>query len=103
LVIFCITLAILLGVIPLSWVINYYLKKASESNVYDLPSWRKNLVSVGISIIIWFINYCLLLLIKKLTEYERLRTYTAYNFSVAFKLTLAQFFNTAIIPVLINI
>ena len=97
-----ITVAILF-VIAISWVINYHLKKASKNNVYDLPSWGKNLVSGVISFIIWLINLCLLLLIKKLTEYERLRTYTAYNFSVAFKLTLAQFFNTAIIPVLINI
>jgi len=97
-----ITVAILF-VIAISWAINFGLKIVSKSNVYDLPSWGKNLFSGVISIIILLINYCLLLLIKKLTEYERHRTYTAYNFSVAFKLTLAQFLNTAIIPVIINI
>jgi|LauGreDrversion4_2_1035121.scaffolds.fasta_scaffold297722_1 hypothetical protein len=99
---FLITIAIL-GVIAISWAINYFLKKVSKNNVFELPSWGKNLLSGVISFIIWFINLCLLLLIKKLTEYERHRTYTAYNFSVAFKLTLAQFLNTAIIPVIINI
>jgi len=38
-----------------------------------------------------------------LTAKERHETYTAYNLSIALKLMLARFVNTAIVPVIINI
>lgn len=34
---------------------------------------------------------------------ERHETYTAYNLSVAFKLTLARFINTSIVPIVVNV
>ena len=34
---------------------------------------------------------------------ERHETYTAYNLSVAFKLTFARFVNTSIVPIVVNI
>lgn len=34
---------------------------------------------------------------------EKHETYTAYNLSVAFKLTLARFINTSIVPIVVNV
>ena len=34
---------------------------------------------------------------------EKHETYTAYNLSVAFKLTFARFINTSIVPIVINV
>ena len=40
--------------------------------------------------------------IRTLTEREKHETYTAYNISVATKLTITRFCNSAIVPVLVN-
>ncbi len=42
------------------------------------------------------------MVVRYLTQYEKLETSTAFNVSVAMKLTIARFINTAIIPVIIN-
>lgn len=34
---------------------------------------------------------------------EKHETYTAYNLSVAFKLTFARFINTSIVPIVVNV
>jgi len=49
------------------------------------------------------INFLLKLIVKYLTIKERHESYTAYNLSVAFKLTIGRFVNTAIVPVIVNI
>ena len=40
---------------------------------------------------------------RNLSAKEKHETLTAYNLSVAFKLTFARFINTAIVPVIVNI
>lgn len=61
------------------------------------------LVSFVIAFVIMCINFLLKITIKKLTTFENQRTHTAFNLSVAVKLTLARFVNSAIVPVIINI
>jgi hypothetical protein len=41
--------------------------------------------------------------VRTLSIKEKHETYTAYNLSVAFKLTLVRFINTAIVPCIVNI
>jgi hypothetical protein len=53
--------------------------------------------------VIIIVNKSLLKVVRILSEKERHETITAYNLSVAFKLTLARFINTAIVPVIVNI
>jgi hypothetical protein len=48
------------------------------------------------------VNTNLRKVIRNLTEREKHETYTAYNISVATKLTVTRFFNSAIVPVLVN-
>ena len=40
--------------------------------------------------------------VRYLSIKERHETYTAYNLSVAFKLAIVRFVNTAIVPVVVN-
>jgi len=41
--------------------------------------------------------------VRTLSIKEKHETYTAYNLSVAFKLTFVRFINTAIVPCIVNI
>ena len=52
--------------------------------------------------VVMVINSSLRKVIRKLTIREKHETYTAYNISVASKLTITRFFNSAIVPVLVN-
>ena len=49
-----------------------------------------------------FINIMLLSVIRYLSIKEKHETYTGYNLSVAFKLTVVRFVNTAIVPTVVN-
>jgi hypothetical protein len=49
------------------------------------------------------VNDSLVDVVRKLSAREKHETLTAYNLSVAFKLTLAKFINTSIVPVIVNI
>jgi hypothetical protein len=53
--------------------------------------------------VIIFINTMLKTVVVYLTVFERHETRTAYNLSVAMKLVIARFVNTAIVPVIVNI
>jgi len=53
--------------------------------------------------VILFINTILKHVVVYLTVFERHETRTAYNLSVALKLVIARFVNTAIVPVIVNI
>jgi len=55
------------------------------------------------SIVIVAINQLLGKIVRTLSVKEKHETYTAYNLSVAFKLTFARFINTAIVPCIVNI
>lgn len=62
-----------------------------------------NLISIAISLVITFVNYFILRVVRLLSFYEYNETLTDYNISVAFKLTYARFINTAIVPIIVNI
>lgn len=40
--------------------------------------------------------------VRKFSQYEKYETLTAMDISVAFKLTLARFVNTALVPIMVN-
>lgn len=60
-------------------------------------------MSILMSMFVVIINGVLSKVIRMFSVYERHRTYTAYNLSVASKLTLALFINTAVIPIFANL
>ena len=61
------------------------------------------LLSILTSLFVIFINALLAKIIRVLSAYEQHETYSKYNVSVAVKLTIATFINTAIIPMFVNI
>jgi len=61
------------------------------------------IVSYICSQVIVIVNANLLTVIRYLSARERHETYTAYNISVATKLTITRFFNSAIMPVVVNV
>jgi hypothetical protein len=70
----------------------------------------ETLLNVGVRVlsfdcafVIIFINTLLKNVVVYLTVFERHETRTAYNLSVAMKLVIARFVNTAIVPVVVNI
>jgi len=60
-------------------------------------------LSLIIAFIIFLVNFVLRMVIRYFTNYEKHATKTDYQVSVAFKLTVAMFFNSAIIPFLVDI
>ena len=68
-----------------------------------MPIYVTFIVSYICSQVIVFVNSNLLNVIRYLSVREKHETYTAYNISVATKLTITRFFNSAIVPVLVNI
>lgn len=52
--------------------------------------------------IVFIINALLLIVIRKFSEFEKHRTYTNLNTSVAFKLTIARFLNSSFVILAIN-
>lgn len=61
------------------------------------------MLSFVCAFVIIFINTLLKNVVVYLTAFERHETRTAYNLSVAMKLVIARFVNTAIVPVIVNI
>ncbi|CAI2378511.1 unnamed protein product [Moneuplotes crassus] len=59
-------------------------------------------LSITVSFLIAAINIFLGRVIRMLTSYEHHETYTKYHLSVAFKLTIAMFINTGVIPLFVN-
>jgi hypothetical protein len=60
-------------------------------------------LSILCSFIIVAINIMLRSVVRKFSMMEKHETYTDYNLSVAFKLTLARFVNTSIVPIVVNV
>lgn len=54
------------------------------------------------SFVIIITNFSLRSIVRTLSIKEKHETYTAYNLSVAFKLAIARFINTAIVPTVVN-
>lgn len=61
------------------------------------------LMSILMSMFVVVVNGILSKVIRLFSVYEKHRTYTAYNLSVASKLTMALFINTAVIPIFANL
>lgn len=76
-------------------------KALGVSSVSDLILVRG--LSFATSLIVVVFNNILVILIRRFSISERHETYTKYNLSVAFKLTVATFVNSAIIPIVVNL
>lgn len=75
-------------------------KLAGNSQLSDLILVRG--LSFLTSLIVVISNNILVILIRRFSISERHETYTKYNLSVAFKLTVATFLNSALIPIAVN-
>jgi hypothetical protein len=79
------------------------LKTYVDDEEKKLPVYVTTLVSFLCSAVIMSVNTNLRKVIRDLTIKEKHETYTAYNISVAAKLTITRFFNSAIVPVAVNV
>jgi len=68
-----------------------------------MPEWIQTVLSFICSFVIVGVNQSLRTVVRTLSIKEKHETYTAYNLSVAFKLTFVRFINTAIVPCIVNI
>lgn len=59
-------------------------------------------VTILTSLFVVIVNNALRFVVRKFSLSEKHSTLTAYNISVAFKLTMARFINTSIIPIVVN-
>lgn len=82
------------------WGIN--LAKLDLDKRKDIPSSSVRFLSFLCSFVITATNISLRAIVRTLSIKENHETYTAYNLSVAFKLGLVRFINTAIVPTVIN-
>jgi len=105
----CITYAISLALVGVSFGIIYGLTLAKlnymeshEDDDSNLALVINNLLSLTVSFTITFINSSLRIVVRKFSDYEQNETLTAHNLSVALKLTLVRFINTALVPITIN-
>ncbi|CAD8121477.1 unnamed protein product [Paramecium sonneborni] len=89
---------LLLGLSYLQNVINKNISKDSNAQIYLI-----NLLGFASSILILIINTVLAKMIVKFTELEQQATRTYYDVSVAYKMGVAQFLNTAILTLIINL
>ena len=71
------------------------------NNKTAAPSKQRSL-SILCSVIIVVINILLTTVVRQLSIKEKHETYTAYNLSVAFKLTYARFINSSIVPIVVH-
>lgn len=78
-------------------------KDKLNDNKDSIPYATIRFLSILCSFIIVFTNICLRTVIRSFSQMEKHETYTAYNLSVAFKLTFARFINTAIVPIVVNV
>ena len=60
------------------------------------------LVTILTSLFVVIVNNGLRFIVRKFSMQEKHSTLTAYNISVAFKLTMARFINTSVIPIVVN-
>ena len=77
-------------------------EKENYSKNSETQSWKIRAISIWPSIVIVMINFILARSTRYSTSFERPHSLTAYNISVAFKLTFAMFFNTAVIALIVN-
>jgi hypothetical protein len=93
--------AIIIGIcFGILWGIN--IGKTEVEKRKDIPAGTVKFLSFLCSFVIIATNQSLRLFVRKLSIKENHETYTAYNLSVAFKLGIVRFINTAIVPTVIN-
>lgn len=85
-----------LTAVTITFAVVYGMKVLSEENK------EIRAVSVWPSIVIVIINFILARSTRISTSFERPHSLTAYNISVAAKLTFAMFFNSAVITLIVN-
>jgi hypothetical protein len=79
------------------------IAKIELKKIDTVPEWVITALSYLCSFVIMAVNMSLLTAVRTLSIKEKHETYTAYNLSVAFKLTFVRFINTAIVPCIVNI
>jgi hypothetical protein len=79
------------------------IAKIELKKINSVPEWVITALSFLCSFVIMAVNISLLTAVRTLSIKEKHETYTAYNLSVAFKLTFVRFINTAIVPCIVNI
>ena len=79
------------------------IAKIELKKINSVPEWVITALSFLCSFVIMAVNKSLLTAVRTLSIKEKHETYTAYNLSVAFKLTFVRFINTAIVPCIVNI
>lgn len=83
--------------------INVGKDKLNKSKDGKIPYSAIRFLSILCSFIIVVVNIALRTVVRKFSMMEHHETYTAYNLSVAFKLTFARFVNTSIVPIVVNV
>ncbi|KAL4478395.1 hypothetical protein ABPG74_006630 [Tetrahymena malaccensis] len=85
---------------------NIYAKNHNVNSIPDSQLRTREirniqLLSFAISIIIFVINQLLVVLVKVVADFKKLQTRTNYNLSFAFFLSLAQFTNATLVPLVV--
>ncbi|CAG9310778.1 unnamed protein product [Blepharisma stoltei] len=75
---------------------------ASHQDLSTSDEWKIRLNAMWPAVGIVLINFILGRCVRYFTSYEKYHTFTSYNASVAIKLTIVQFLNTAIISLIAN-
>ena len=95
------TLATIGACFGIIWGINQAKEELIEHSV-KINSKLIQGLSIVASCVITIINMSLRIVVRRFSLYEKHETYSNHNISVAMKLTMARFLNTAIVPILIN-
>lgn len=101
-----ITIFVSFLVISITFVINYFLSILKQSLEDGDDSTRAKvtirIISIVMSLIVVITNFVLSKVIRILASFEKQETYTKYHRSVASKLSISMFINTAIVPIVVN-
>ena len=82
---------------------NYLEEEAESEGASSYQLWLLRLVNLVSSIITMVINILLDIVIRRLSSFEKHRSYTNYHLSVAIKLMTSTFINSALLPFFNNI
>ena len=99
---------ITLLIIVASFAGNYFLKKNGSlyatrlANTHNLNNIKVKIYTFLSSVIIMIINVIVIIVMPILTKLEHHISVTDYQSSTSFKLAIAQFINSALVPLLIN-
>ncbi|EAR91343.2 phage head-tail family protein, putative (macronuclear) [Tetrahymena thermophila SB210] len=85
-----------------SYAKNHNVNSISDSTLRAKEIRNIQLLSFTISIVIFIINQFLVILVKTVADFKKLQTRTNYNLSFAFFLSLAQFTNATLVPLIVS-